>query len=70
MLGVNNVARLLTSDDIIVCRHVVVDILVAHSGLCVLNSEFVERLKQAYVRHHRSYNRIVVQLVALLQVCR
>ena len=70
MLRENHVSRLLTSDNIIVCRHVVIDILVAHSGFCVVDTEFVERLKETYVRHNRSHYRIIIQLVALLEVCR
>ena len=59
---------LLTADTAAIFRHVFVNILVAHSGLDVVDTLLVERLVQAEVRHDGSDHSVGQQFATLLHV--
>ena len=59
---------LLTADTAAVLSHILVNILVAHSGLSVTNALLVKSLIQAKVGHDRGNNSIGQQLATLLHV--
>ena len=68
VLAEDNVAALLTTDAAAVLGHVLVNILVAHSGLGVADALFVKGLVQTEVGHHGRDDGIVHQLAMFLQV--
>ena len=61
-------AALLTTDTAAALCHILVNILVAHSGLGITDSLLIEGLVEAKVGHDRSDNRIIHQLTVLFHV--
>ena len=59
---------LLTAQTAVVLRHVLVDVLVAHSGLCIADALLIKRLVQTKVGHDRGNDGIGQQLATLLHV--
>ena len=68
VLREDDVAALLAADAVAVLDHVLVDVLVAHLGLLVVDARLVQRLVEAEVAHHGRHDRVVQQLSALLHV--
>ena len=59
---------LLTTDTAAVLRHVLIDVLVAHSGLCIADALLIESLVQTEVGHNRGNDGIGQQLATFLHV--
>ena len=68
VLAEDDVPGLLAAQTAVVLRHVLVDVLVAHSGLGGCNAEVIQRAEQPQIAHHRRDDRVAQQLTRLLHV--
>jgi len=68
VLGENDMTTLLTANTAAVLCHVLIDVLVAHSGLSITNALLIESLVQTKVGHDSRDHGVVHQLAVLLHV--
>ena len=68
VLAENDMTTLLTTDTAAVLRHVLIDVLVAHSGLCIADALLIESLVQAEVGHNGSNNSVCQQFATFLHI--
>ena len=59
---------LLATQAAAIAHHVLIDVLIAHCGLCIVDAQLVEGFVKAEIGHHRGDHRVVQEFAALLHM--